>query len=142
MEHHLTDRISDYPLLIFPEWEYITQDFKQELLTYVRNGGKLLIIGPKAAALFEKELDVTLLDVPAENINGLEYNGRLAGIKSISQEVRLGSKAKPFGKMYYEDSTYGQQLYDVDGPFKTSASFASYGKGIIAAAYLNLGEQY
>jgi hypothetical protein len=138
MEHHLEDRMQDYPLLIWPEWETIEPEFKADLLAYVKKGGHLLIIGPRAAALFASELDITLLEQPEERLNGLEYQGFLAGLETISQEVQLGDKARPFGRLYNDTIN----VNDMVGPYETAASITSYGKGKIAATYLNLGERY
>ena len=41
--------------------------FKDELVAYVKAGGNLLLIGPRTAALFAKELDVTLQGKPKPN---------------------------------------------------------------------------
>ena len=139
MEHHLANRMQAYPLLIYPEWEYVDPDFKKELLRYVREGGSLLIIGPKAAANFIPELDIKLIGEPVETLNGLEHDGWLGGVKSLFQEVELGNKAKPFGKIYNSDP---QNANDIYGPYQTAASISRYGKGKIAAIYLNLGERY
>ena len=134
MEHHLTKPTQHYPLLIFPEWEYIEPDFKNELLDYVEQGGNLLIIGPKAAALFEEELGVKLLEEPVEKVNGLEHNGFLAGVKSLFQRVELADGTKPFGRIYENN--------DPIGDYEIAATIAQYGKGKIAGTYLNLGERY
>ena len=134
IEHHLAGRMKDYPLLVFPEWEYIEPDFKSELLNYVSDGGNLLIIGSKAAELFEKELGVTFIDEPEERVNFLEYNGSLTGIKSLYQRIEPGNSAQPFGNLYTDN--------DISGNVETAASINPYGKGKIAAIYLNLGESY
>ncbi len=134
MGHHLTGRMNEYPLLIYSEWEYIDPDFKKDLLDYVQNGGSLLVIGPETAALFEDELNVKLSGEPEERVNGLEYGGWLAGIKSPFQKAELKNGAVPFGKIYLNN--------DIEGPYDIAASITQYGRGKIAAVYLNLGERY
>jgi hypothetical protein len=52
-EHHLTGRMSQYPLIVIPEWEYLEPKFKTELIAYVVAGGNLLLIGEKADTLWE-----------------------------------------------------------------------------------------
>ncbi|MDZ7314742.1 MAG: hypothetical protein ONB24_01325 [candidate division KSB1 bacterium] len=133
MDHTLSRNINDYPLLIWPEWETITPDMKSMLLSYVERGGKLLVIGPKAAKLFEAELRVKLLDEPTIKQNGLEANGWIAVVNSLSQDVQLSSMAKPFGRYYH--------YWNKEGEGKPAASIASYGRGKLAAVYLNLGER-
>ena len=126
--------MKDYPLLVWPEWEYVSPEFKKELLDYISGGGNLIVIGPKAASLFETELGVKLNGKAEERVNGLECGGQLAGIKSLYQKPELSATAKPFGKIYKDN--------DISGEFDTAASVAAYGKGKIAAVYLNLGERY
>jgi len=133
-EHHLAERISRYPLLIYPEWEMIEPAFKQSLVDYVRRGGSLLVVGPRSAALFQEELDVKLEGDPAVQVSGLEFGGHVAGIRSVFQKATLGTRAKPFGSMRLEN--------EVDGPADVAASIARLGEGSIAATYLCVGERY
>ena len=134
MEHHLKGRMNEYPLLIYSEWEYIDSGFKKDLLDYVNNGGNLLIIGPGAAALFEDELNIKLAGEPEEKVNGLEHEGWIAGIKSPFQKAELKNGAVPFGKIYLNN--------DIEGSYDIAASITQYGRGKIAAVYLDLGERY
>jgi hypothetical protein len=139
MEHHLDGRIDAYPLLVFPEWPTIEPDFKRTLLDYVRRGGSLLIIGPRAARLFEKELGVKLIGEPEELVNGLRHEGQMAGVKSLFQEARLEQGTERFGTVYNRAPV---SVNDPVGPGFAAASIRAFGKGKIAAAYLNLGERY
>jgi len=132
-EHHLAGRLKKYPLVVVPEWDYLAPGFRKDLVAYVERGGKLLLIGPRTAAMFRKELGVKLSGKAAEKSQWLEHGGRLAGVKSLSQVVKPGRRAKPFGRLYPAD--------DRKGPFDIAASVAKYGKGKIAAVYLNLGER-
>jgi hypothetical protein len=134
MEHHLDGRMQEYPLLIYPEWDTIDPAFRKELLDYVYQGGNLLIVGPRAAALFEKELGVVLHGKATEKVNGLEYDGWVTGIKSLFQKAELSERAKSVGKVHTDN--------DVDSPSEPAASITNYGKGKLAATYLNLGERY
>ncbi len=135
-EHHLTDRMDEYPLIVIPEWEYLDDGFRIDLITYVREGGNLLIIGPKTAELFEMELGIHLVGEPEHKLNGLYYDGLLCGLETISRKAELGNDVKPFGKIYYSARN------DVSGPNDPAASICKLGKGKIAAIYLNLGERY
>jgi hypothetical protein len=58
-EHHLTGRMSQYPLIVVPGWEYLEPKFRDELVAYVKSGGNLLLISPKTTALFQAELGST-----------------------------------------------------------------------------------
>jgi len=130
-EHHLSD-INKYPLLIYPEWETITPDFKNKLLAYVAQGGKLLLIGPNSAALFRDELKIKTKSAPETRINGLEYNHWIAELMSLSQGVEPAAGVKSFGRFY--------QAVNMEGPSEIAATITSYGKGVIAATHLELGK--
>jgi hypothetical protein len=135
MEHHLEGRAADYPLIVVPEWDYLEPAFREALLAYVRGGGSLLLVGPRAAALFEQELRVKLRgEVEGEARRWLGYEGWLAGMRSSWQEVELLEGARPLGRLYREN--------DERGAWDAAASIARCGEGWIAATYLNLGERY
>ncbi|MGL6193813.1 MAG: hypothetical protein ACRC2T_03215, partial [Thermoguttaceae bacterium] len=55
-ECHLTGRMKDYPLIVVPEWEYISPDFVKELCEYVTQGGSLLVIGERTGELFASDI--------------------------------------------------------------------------------------
>lgn len=99
MEHNLAGRMQEYPLIVIPEWNYLPEDFKKELIAFVRQGGNLLIIGPKAAALFKEQLGVSFNGEPEEKSQWLENNGHLAGIRSLAQSVKLSPLADFFLQM-------------------------------------------
>jgi len=134
-EHHLTGRMAEYPLIVVPEWEYLESKFKDELLAYVRGGGNLLLIGPKTAAMFQAELDVTLEGEPISATGyRLAHNAELAEISGQVQSPKLGPRAKPFAGL--------------QGPNETSASpppaasVSEFGQGKIAAVYFTFGQDY
>lgn len=135
LEHHLTHRMADYPVLISPEWDTIEPAFKDQLLDYVENGGNLIVISPASAALFEDELGVTLLGEASEKVNGLFYDDWMAGVKSVTQSVKLKDDVRPFGQIYHQDNT-------LDGEAQVAASIRQLGKGKIAGVYLELGNAY
>jgi len=134
MEHHLECRMDEYPLLVYPEWDYIDPAFRNDLLRYVRNGGNLIVIGPKAAKLFADVLDVTLAGEPVERVSALEHKGWLGGVRGLWQKGRPGSTAQPFGRIYLNN--------DFEGEPDVAATITPLGRGKIAAVYLNLGEYY
>ena len=134
MEHHLRQNINRYPLLIWPEWENIDSAFQKLLEQYVRNGGNLIVIGPKAAELFEKQLGIELTGVSQEKMNGLQWGDWIANVKSESQTVSLQPGSRPFGRIYNQ--------WIRKGPSQPAASIRKLGKGHIAGIYLNLGSWY
>jgi hypothetical protein len=134
MEHQLNKDIHRYPMLIYPEWEYINPEFKNRLIEYVENGGKLLIIGPASTRFFRKELGIHPIDSISERVNRLEYNGRWASIKSNSQFISPVEEVLAFGNLNY--NKLNPEIYS------SAASIRKLGKGEIAGVYLNLGERY
>jgi hypothetical protein len=134
-EHHLTpQRLGEYPLIVVPEWPTLDAAFIARLKAYVRDGGNLLLVGPRAAALFEKELGVNLQGEPGEQSRWLQHEGWLAGMRTSMQSVRPGKKARPFGRLFKSNAPVGEH--------ETAATIADYGKGRIAATYLNFGERF
>jgi hypothetical protein len=134
LEAQLKERMREYPLIVIPECEYMSAELKSQLLSYVDQGGNLLLIGPKSASLFKEQLGVEFQGEAQPKDQWLEFDGKLAGIKALSQSVRITDKANPFGKLFYEN--------DITKDFMVAASIAKYGKGKIAAMYVNFGEQY
>ena len=130
-EHQLTGRLSEYPLIVVPEWAYLEPAFKDDLVGYVKAGGNLLLVGPKSAALFQSELGVTLESEPEAKPQTLEYNGEKAPTKGFAQGVKLGAGVEPFGT-----------LKSAAAVAKPAASITVLGKGRIAAVYADLGQSY
>jgi hypothetical protein len=134
LEAHLKGRMQQYPLIVIPEWEYIGAEFKKELISYVQNGGNLVVVGPKSAALFKEQLGVEFEGEPQVRAQWLESGGLMAGIQRLSQRVKAGENAKPFGRIYFEE--------DLSKEFMPAATIALCGKGKIAGVYFNAGEHY
>ena len=55
-EHHLKGNASEWPVIVVPGWVHLEPDFRDELASYAKSGGSLLLIGPGPAKLFEAEL--------------------------------------------------------------------------------------
>jgi hypothetical protein len=121
-------------VLIYPEWEYINPEFKNKLIQYVENGGRLLIIGAASTRYFLKELGVQPKDSTIERVNRLEFNGRWASVKSNSQLVNPTENVITFGNLNY--NKLNPEIYS------SAASIRKLGKGEIAGVYLNLGDRY
>lgn len=136
-EHHLAGRLQEYPLIVVPEWEVLEPKFKKDLAAYVRAGGNLLLVGPKAAAMFQKELDVTLPgDSQPEAACTVAYRDQRVILKTRAQAAELGPSAKPLGEV-----NTGRDI-EPDADLPPAASVAGLGKGKIAAIYFTLGRQY
>ena len=55
LEYQL-DTLKNYKIVIVPEWEFISDEVKEKLLNYAKDGGKLLVIGAEASNQFGKML--------------------------------------------------------------------------------------
>ena len=134
MEHHLTDRMHEYPVLIYPEWDSIEPDFKAQLIDYVKNGGNLIVISPASTKLFQEELGATFSGEATEKVNGLYFKEWIGGVNSVSQSVTLGRDAQSFGKIYTDN--------DMVGDYEIAASIRRLDEGKIAGVYLEMGAAY
>ena len=55
-EHHLKGNMPKWPVIIVPGWKHLEPNFRDELGAYAKTGGRLLLIGPGPAKLFQSEL--------------------------------------------------------------------------------------
>lgn len=138
MEHHLGGRMREYPLLVWPEWNDVTPEFREALLSYVREGGSLLVIGPDAADLFSEELGITWQSPAEKRVNGLAWDGRMAGVNSRSRLAKLAEDVQAFGELRIDM----RDANDFAAPAVPAASIRPLGRGKVAAVYLDLGERY
>jgi hypothetical protein len=123
-----------YKLIVIPEWEHLEKPFIADLLAYVRGGGKLLVIGPTAAAMFQEELGFAP-DGPAEQRDcWVEHKGFLGGMVTRCRKVSLKKGVKAFGRLFLSNDPHGAS--------QVAASIAKYGKGRIAAVYFDFGDRY
>ena len=165
-EHHLKGRMADYPLIVLPETKNITAEFKAELLDYVKHGGKLLLIGPKAAQLFEEEAGVVFeqhcteeveadfaektalvpKNVSAINWKIAKYSDQYRLFNYVDVNGHLGGfktigiKVAP--KEGTETLTVSYGLNDFVGETYPAVTVAKFGEGEIGAIWLNVGERY
>lgn len=137
MDHQMKGRMEKYPLIIVPEWDHFDTALKDQLLRYVAAGGNVLIIGAKATKAFEQQLNVSFVgqdSVMQFNMGG-ETAGGIAGIKTRWQKVLPQSGTKVEGHVY----TQCDYRYATDYPV---ATVNNYGKGRIAAFYMDMSAAY
>jgi len=120
------------------ECDYLDPAFKQKLTRYVENGGRLLVIGPKAAALFASELGV-VLSPEANEARCLSWSDTVLPVIGQSMTATLESKAQPFGRMQF-----GMQFItnNLDSATQPAASITAFGKGKMAATYFDFSRGY
>lgn len=133
-EHHLAGRMAEYPLIVIPEWRYLEPGFRQALLGYVKDGGNLLLVGPRTAGSFAAELDVTFAEHPAQTKTFLACNGDFVPTHGFAQVIQPGPKATPIGRLH--------AAADSNAPSQPAASVTSLGKGKIAATYFDFSQGY
>jgi len=132
-EHHLTGRLSQYPLVIVPEWAYLDPAFRLELLDYVRGGGKLLLIGRESAGLFEEELGVKMDRSPAGPVRQLVQGEGTVEVRG-PERFSAAPGTRLIGALQSADS-----LGSLSGPAAVSVG---YGGGVIAATTFTFSRAY
>jgi len=134
-EHHLSGRMKRWPVIVIPEWDYLTPAFRRELVEYVEQGGKLLCIGPAPVRMFARELGVKLKGrAVADRSQWLKHGDHMAGVRSDFQAVKKTRGVEALGALYGEDDdkTRGE----------IAATVRRLGKGMIAGVYFNMGDVY
>lgn len=134
IEHNIKGKMSNFPLIVLPECNYIEDDFKKQLLSYVQEGGNLLLVGPDCARLFQDQLNYTSHDNGGVRKSWLAHNGKMAGINGYCQSVTLPNDSKSFGELYPDNELAGTAM--------PAAMIRNYGKGKIAATFFNFGIPY
>ena len=132
-EHYLAGHLTDYPLIVVAECDYLEPAFREALADYVEAGGNLLIVGPVAASLFASELGVTLED-PQREPRYLAHEGAWCATQDTTQTPILGPGARAFGQLHVAK--------DVSSASQPAASITRLGKGRIAATYFSFSRGY
>jgi hypothetical protein len=136
MEHNLTGRMTQYPLIIIPDCcDYLDPAFLTELKTYLNQGGKLLIIGPKSAGIFAGELGIQSAETLPEASAFISADRKIGSIRSEMLKVKLTGDTKVLSS-FYSGSDFRDTLE------MAASSIRSVGKGKIAACYFNAGKAY
>ena len=135
MDHQIAARLSKYKLLIIPEWTDIEESLKQTVMTYVRNGGSVLVIGGNAVGEFRSDLGATFVGAPKTVPFYIGYSDDLCGIKSPWQPVIANAETKTIGSCY----SVCDSRYPMGNPVGT---IARVGKGLLAGFYVDIGKAY
>lgn len=135
MEHNLTGKMDQYPLIIIPECDSLEPSFAEEIRTYIKNGGNLLVIGVETAALFKSELGIISSEKTSGSEAFIQASGKIGSIRSDLLLVELAEGSKPLSRFYKgSDFIYPDETI--------AASINSYGKGKVAGIYFNAGTAY
>jgi hypothetical protein len=135
MDHQLKDRMGKYPLLVIPEWAHIDPAIRTDLLSYVKNGGNLLVIGANGVQDFKDELGVEFPEPVKNEVIYTGLDGRIVMMKTNYQPFRPGANAINIGSRLSTDDwrfTTGEHL----------ATVSKFGKGKIAGIFFDMGDFY
>ena len=134
-ERHLNGRMEQYPLIIIPECDYFDQTFIDEIRSYVRNGGHLLVLGPDASLIFKEELGIERADKIQRDAVFISTDHKIGAVRSEILSVSLAREALPLSYFY----TGSDFRYKGD---VVASSVNKYGNGLAAAIYFNAGSSY
>lgn len=135
MEHLLSGKTGQYPLIIIPECDTIAAPLMAELRNYLQNGGNILTIGTKTARLFAQEAGILKGEETGEEAVFITDGKRLGGIRSPLLKVTPDEKTTPLFS-FYSGNDFNASVRGI------AASLRSYGKGKIASVYFNAGTAY
>ena len=134
-EHQLAGRLAEYPVIVVPECKYLDAEFRGSLAAYVKAGGNLLLVGPSAARLFERELGVKLpAETKASSTVRLAHAGSTVALQCRTLDVALAAPAKPFGTLHANG--------DPKSASRPAAAIVRLGQGRIAATLFTAGQPY
>jgi hypothetical protein len=133
-EHHLETRMDEYPLLVLPETDYLDAAFRRRLVQYVKQGGRLLVVGSAALNLFRRELGIRKAGKLATKNRWLAYNGECDGLPVEMQPVATGPGVRHLGGIHAHN--------DLHGACVPAATMRRLGRGMIAAIPFQAGTSY
>ena len=135
MEHHLSGKMKQYPLIIIPECDYLEASFLDELKAYANGGGNLLIIGTGTARLFETELGIKSLEKTEDRQLFISAGEKIGAIRSSIDSVVLGPEVK-VTSCFYGSSDFRDKVKTI------SSSSNKVGKGRVTGVYFDAGSAY
>lgn len=134
-EHHLIGKLSDYKLLIIPNWDTLEVEFQKEIINYVKNGGKLILSGENPVSLFSEDFGISIKSV--EKGNNL-YTGNNSGLFQVdNQRLIIEPNALEIQSIpYFKNNDYRQkEAY-------SSCISIKKNKGVVCFIPFDLGTSY
>jgi hypothetical protein len=132
-EHHLRGRMKDWPLIVLPECEFLDADFRDELIRYAKDGGRVLAMGAKCATNLAAALDVTWDGAPVSKQTAqVELADKSGEFPASWQRVKAGTNARTFGTV---------RPSGANAISMPAATITAVGRGQIAAVWLSLAER-
>jgi hypothetical protein len=133
MENDLNS-LSTYPFVVIPESHTMSPSVKNKFISYVNNGGRLLVMGSKASQLFEKELNVSFMEQFVYKEYTLKSQNSTGTFDLPYAQVKANNTNDILMNTYTAENT-GK----IFSPFVTSRNM---GKGMISGLYSDLGDYY
>ncbi len=125
-EHQLQSRLAEFPLVVIPDAPQLSAAFREAVVHYVEKGGSLLLLGQKAARLFEPLLGARLVGEPGEAAAELATPLGPVSANGVWQSVDLTTGTASGFRHPTRDFRRGAEL---------AATISSIGEGRIAAVY-------
>lgn len=156
-EHQLKGRTSDFPVVVVPDCHRLPDAFKAELIEFVREGGALLLGGPRVAALFSDDLGISgkddLVDMDKQ------YDDLAARVEypdhmflhpdfpelHVEADGALSDCGGPYWKVEPDTAEVISRWYpskDTRGLGACASSVVEHGRGLIGAIYVSLGRNF
>lgn len=152
-EHQIIDRMSDYPYIIIPECDFLSEDFIQKAVEYVKNGGNLFLCGLHCTRLFESYIGAAVGQSSYVNTSmvtpaGYKISARaewavpeLSGAKTLI--YRYQGEGNVCRSSYLDVRTEGVSAVTSQYIHRHPAiTVNQLGKGKLAAAYADLASLY
>jgi hypothetical protein len=86
-EYMLMPRIKEFPLVVIPDSYKLTDEFCEAVLSYVKEGGNLLLLGNQCAKLFNASLGVDFISEPYEVNATLDTSKGKVSARGIWQDI-------------------------------------------------------
>ncbi|MGV8093503.1 MAG: hypothetical protein AB2L24_16710 [Mangrovibacterium sp.] len=134
MSHHMRQRMDQYPLIVVPEWEVVEPDILEDLKTYVREGGKLALIGARITGMFDDLLGTKPAGLTQQASHSLGYGNHFVSISSPYRKVECLPDVRVLSRFY--------ETNDLRFPCGIAATCREYGKGMVAGVYADIGSAY
>ena len=145
IEQQILKHIDELELIIIPEWSWIDDNFKRQLISFVNKGGSLLVIGAQSTKLFENELGISFISQIQNGNRWLRFNNSYASYtKNDFVSIQSSDEVKTIGVISPFEITgcMSRSGFLASNENTPAATINKLGKGMIAGIYLNFGRNY
>lgn len=132
MQYQLKEKLASYPVVIVPEWNNLGKNVMRQLLSYVNNGGNIIVEGADAVKPFVAYCSVAVLDKVNDSCL-LKYNAASSSGTITFQKALVNNR---------NIEQLGTAVFQQDKTQYPLATISAYGKGKIALLYFNAAGLY